>query len=116
MHELSIAQSILDIIVSNVPEDQLHYVRTVSLKVGKSSGIVPESLEFCFMAITAETNLCQARLNIEKIPFVIHCHTCGLEQENEVGSALCASCGSVDTTILSGTEMQFSEIELDEVA
>lgn len=115
MHELSIAQSILDIVMSNVPNDQLKDVRTISLKIGASSGIVADSLEFGFAAITAETPLSSACLRIEKVPFVIRCHSCGLEQENEAGFAVCASCGGIDTTIISGTEMQFSEIELDEV-
>jgi hydrogenase nickel incorporation protein HypA/HybF len=114
MHELSIAQSIVDTIVSNVPEDQLHNVRTVSLKVGSSSGIVPDSLEFGFTAITAETPLRLARLQIEIVPFVIHCHDCGRDLENETGSAVCSSCGGIDTTIVSGNEMLFSEIELEE--
>lgn len=114
MHELSIAQNIIEIVMSNVPKDQLKDVRTISLRIGASSGIVADSLEFGFTAITAETSLRSARLNIEKVPFVIRCHSCGIEQENEEGSAVCASCGGIDTTIVSGTEMQFSEIELEE--
>jgi len=114
MHELSVAQSIVEIIQQHVPPAEWHRVAAVRCKIGMSAGVVPDSLAFSFQAITAESFLSQATLEIESIPFRIHCRACGTTKENEAGWAMCSSCGSMETTILSGYEMQITEIELSE--
>ena len=65
MHELSIAQSILEIIQQHISESDWERVEAVRLKIGAFAGVVPDSLEFSFQAITAETSLNHARLEIE---------------------------------------------------
>ncbi len=50
----------------------------------------------------------------EYIPFRVHCRTCNTNSENEEGFAVCGKCGSTDIQILSGTELQIKEIELEE--
>jgi hydrogenase nickel incorporation protein HypA/HybF len=86
----------------------------VRLKIGAIAGVVPESLKFSFQAITVESLLSHAQLEIESIPFRIHCNTCDATAENEVGFALCSKCGSTDTKILSGSELHITEIEIAE--
>jgi hydrogenase nickel incorporation protein HypA/HybF len=112
MHEMSVAQSLVEIIHQNVPNGDLPNVRAVKLKVGALSGVVPDSLEFSFSVITAETPLREARLDIEHIPFTIHCTGCGKDSSPTLGIVLCPACGSGATQVLSGTELQVSEIEL----
>jgi hydrogenase nickel incorporation protein HypA/HybF len=114
MHELSVAQSIVEIIQQHVPESEWNCVAAVRLKIGAVAGVVPESLEFSFQAITAESPLNHARLEIESVPFRIHCNTCGTTSENEVGFVMCGTCGSTDTKILSGSELYITEIEITE--
>ena len=60
MHEMSMAENILEIIGHYVPEHQQPHVRVVKMRVGELSNIVPESLEFCFGAITLGGPLEQA--------------------------------------------------------
>ena len=86
-------------------------LQLVRLKIGAVAGIVPESLVFSFQAITADSSLFHAHLEIECIPFRIHCNTCHATTENDVGFALCDACGSTDTKILSGTELNIVEIK-----
>jgi hydrogenase nickel incorporation protein HypA/HybF len=114
MHELSIAQGIVDIVRMHVSENDLSDVRSVHLKVGALSGVVAESLEFSFSAITADTPLSQARLSIDRIPFMIQCQSCGAKSESEMGIVVCASCKSPDTRVISGTELQVLHIELSD--
>ena len=114
MHELSVAQSIVEIIQQHIPQSDLERVRAVRLKIGAAAGIVPESLEFSFQAITTESVLNHAMLEIESVPFRIHCNTCDTTAENEFGFALCSTCGSTDTKILSGSELHVTEIEIAE--
>lgn len=114
MHELSVAQSIVEIIQQHIPESERQYVAAVRLKIGAVAGVVPESLEFLFQAITAESSLNHARLEIESVPFRIHCNICDSTLENEAGFMLCGNCGSTDTKMLSGSELYITEIEITE--
>jgi hydrogenase nickel incorporation protein HypA/HybF len=114
MHELSIAQDILEIVHNNVPNDRLSDVRSVVTKLGTFSGVVADSLEFSYQAITADTELEKSFLVFERIPFVILCGDCGNESENREGIAQCSLCGSLNTKICSGTELQVKEIELED--
>jgi hydrogenase nickel incorporation protein HypA/HybF len=114
MHELSIAQNILEIVQQYVPPDHQSNVKSVTVKIGDLAGVVPESLEFCFAAITTETPFKNVRLTIERIPFTLLCPTCHRTSSNDAGIALCPACGSSQTTIVSGTELHVSEIELDD--
>jgi len=109
---MSIAQNIVEIIHQHVPGAELPAVRAVRLKVGALSGVVPDSLEFSFSVMIAETPLSKATLQIEHIPFTIHCSSCGRDNSPELGVILCPSCGSGATRVASGTELQISEIEL----
>jgi len=114
MHELSVAQSIIEIIQQHIPETEWARVAAVRLKIGAVAGVVPDSLEFSFQAITAESLLSHARLEIESVPFRIHCNTCDATGENEIGFAVCSTCGSTDTKMLSGSELNITEIEVTE--
>lgn len=114
MHELSIAQNIVEMIQHHVPKSEWNRVIAVRLKIGAVAGIVPDSLEFSFHAITSETALTHARLLMEKIPFRIRCQACLATTENEYGFAVCSTCESTDVEVLSGTELQVSEIEIEE--
>jgi hydrogenase nickel incorporation protein HypA/HybF len=115
MHELSIAESIVDIVHQYVAPERLCDVRSVSVKVGTFSGVVPDSLEFSYQAINAGTPLERSFLSLERIPFVVLCRNCQWQSESEDGVVLCPKCSSYNTEILSGSELQVKDIELDDV-
>jgi hydrogenase nickel incorporation protein HypA/HybF len=116
MHELSIAQNIVEIIHKHIPEAEWEKVASVHLKIGKVAGVVSDSLDFSFQAITAETSLRNTRLEVESIPFRVLCNACGVTTENEVGFTVCSECGSGNTKVLSGSELDITEIEIAEPA
>jgi hydrogenase nickel incorporation protein HypA/HybF len=114
MHELSIAQGIVDIIRQYVPEEQTADVRRVRIRVGQMAGIVPDSLDFCFGAIVNGTPMGEARLDIEETPVRSQCGGCGEAFTVEGAAFLCPFCGSREIKIISGTELQVIEIELSD--
>jgi len=114
MHELSIAQNILDIIRQSVPPPSHAKIRFVDVKVGVMSGVVAESLSFSFAAIIQDTDLASCAMNILEIPYVIRCHTCAKETSGSAGLALCPECGGLDTEVLSGMELEIQSIHLEE--
>ena len=116
MHELSVAQNIIEIIQQSVSKQSWNQVRAVHVEIGAMAGIVPDSLKFSFEAITEESAFRGAQLIIECIPFRIHCCSCNADTENEDGFAVCGECGSTKVKIVTGTELQIKNIELEETA
>ncbi len=112
MHELSIAQNILEIVREHLPAEVPCQVKSVRIRVGYGAGIVPDSLEFCFSALIAKTPLQGAVLEIERVPFVVKCNTCGKCSSNESEIFLCSFCGGNDVTMVSGNELQVIAIDL----
>ena len=112
MHELSLAQNIVDIVQQHVPTGQATSITTIKLRVGEMSGVVADSLDFCFTAITSSTPLGSAKLQIEHIPFTLRCSVCANSFTSEFGTVLCPTCGNENTEVVGGTEMQIVEIEL----
>jgi hydrogenase nickel incorporation protein HypA/HybF len=113
MHELGIAQSILDLAAEQVPAGQLADVRSIRIRVGDLAGVVVDSLEFCFDAIIAGTPLGRARLEVERVPAVCRCGHCAAEFALG-GSPVfaCRACGGTDVALLAGRELQVVHVEL----
>jgi hydrogenase nickel incorporation protein HypA/HybF len=114
MHELSIAQNIVDIMDQYVPAGQAGTVRLVKVRIGPLAGIVADSLGFCFEAIVGGTPFENARLDIEETPVRSRCDACGRIFAVEGAAFSCPGCGGAELTLLSGTELQVVEIELSD--
>lgn len=67
MHELGVAQSVLDIVRAYVPLEQAGQVREVRLRVGDRAGVLIESLEFCFGVAVAGTPFAGAALSVDRV-------------------------------------------------
>ena len=114
MHELSIAHDIVEIVQQYVPGDALGGVRSVRLRVGGLSGVVPDSLAFSFAAIVSGTPLESARLDIEHVPALGRCNACGREFEAADLIFVCPACGGADVELVSGSDLRVIDIELEE--
>jgi hydrogenase nickel incorporation protein HypA/HybF len=114
MHELSIAQEIIGIVQENLPKENGHAVKSVKLKIGKLTNILPDSLEFCFDALIRSTPLDGAKLEIVHIPVSVKCLQC--QSEHEVGGVAfaCPACGSSNIKMIAGDELLVSEIEISD--
>lgn len=112
MHELSIAQEIVDIIKQSVPVNQWNLIKSANLQLGVFSNILADSLSFCFEASIKNTELEQTKLIIEVIPLTIHCENCFSDTIVEDFIFYCPKCFNPNITILTGQEMQLTAIEL----
>ena len=114
MHELSLAEGILDIVRQYAPGERAAQVTGVRVRVGRLSSVVPDSLAFCFEAIVSGTPYGSARLDIERVPTACQCETCHLEFDTEDMDFTCPSCASERVTIVGGTDLQVVHLELSE--
>ncbi len=112
MHELSIVQNILEMVREHLPSEASRHLKSVRIRVGDGAGVVKDSLEFCFNAVISETPMQGAVLEIEPVPFVVKCNSCGKTSANESGVFLCLFCGGNDVIMVSGNELHVTAIEL----
>ena len=112
MHEVSIAQEIIDIVRNYLPDDKDTSVKSVKVAIGEFSSIHAESLKFGYKVLTKDTNLQNSFLNIENIPLTVKCHECGAESILGEPLFFCPDCSGSKVEIISGTEMKVVEIEI----
>jgi hydrogenase nickel incorporation protein HypA/HybF len=79
MHEMSIAQSVLEIVNDTLQQNPGSKLKKVVVKVGELVAVVPDSLQFCYQALTADTPMEGSELVIEVIPVAASCQDCGRE-------------------------------------
>ncbi len=112
MHELGIAQNILQIVQQSVPETGEASVRIIRIRVGQLSGVVPDSLDFCFSAIIHDTEMKDARLEIEQVPLTSECRDCRQRFPVSEMEFYCPACKSTNLELISGRELEVVEIEM----
>ena len=113
MHELSVCQSILSQLESIAAEHQATSIAIVSLQIGPLSGVEAPLLENAWTIARSGTVADQATLEIEQMPIIIRCSSCGKESEARANKMICGHCGEWRTQLISGDEMLLRSIELD---
>ncbi|MEV0065768.1 MULTISPECIES: hydrogenase maturation nickel metallochaperone HypA [unclassified Amycolatopsis] len=108
MHEMSITQSVVDAIVSRLGSQA---VRSVRLEIGRLSGVVPDSVRFCFDVVCEGTSLQGAELEIDEPPGRAACRDCGAEFGIDDPILLCA-CGSANVEVLAGRQLRIKSVEV----
>jgi len=112
MHELSVAQRILEIAEEKAKGSGLSRITGIKVRIGSLTTVVPEALDFCFGFAKEDTLAGSANLIIEEIQAEALCNCCKLVFPVEQSFFLvCPSCGSSDTTLLKGTELDLLSIE-----
>ncbi len=108
MHELAITQSVVDAVMARTGD---RTVTTVRMRIGRLSGVVPDSMRFCFELVTEGTALEGARLEIDEPGGAAHCRSCGADFTLPDLVLLCR-CGSADVEVRAGRELLVSSVEV----
>ena len=112
MHEMALAESMLDIVESAARGNGGTTVRTVWLEIGALSHVAPDALRFCFDAVTRGTKADGARLEIITTPGLAWCMPCGETVPLAQLGDPCPQCGSYQLTVAQGGDMRVKEIEI----
>ncbi len=113
MHELGIVFYIIKDVKKAASEHGVQHVNAVVMNIGEVSTIVPDYLTDCWRwAVTKEPMLNGAELRINTIPAVTHCDACGKEYETVRYGKTCPHCGSAETWLLRGNEVEIKQIEV----
>lgn len=112
MHELGIVFYAIDAVENVGRQNGLSSVARVTMSLGEVSGVIPSYLEDCWKwAVKRSDLLHDARLEIEEIPAVTVCNDCGRTYPTVQYGKTCPYCGSDDTVLLRGNEVEVKEIE-----
>jgi hydrogenase nickel incorporation protein HypA/HybF len=113
MHELAIARALINAVEARRPAAVT--VRSVRVAVGAASGVVLSALDLAFRAAVAETALCDARLDLERVPARCRCHDCGREHVFDDVLGVCPHCGGLGGELLGGDAIELRSIEVSDV-
>jgi len=128
MHELSIAQKIIETIEAEALKNGMAKVRRAKLKIGKMAAFQKEQLEFCLSTYEKNPILEGITFEITEIPVELTCNVCGRNftdprfDDNEFAHDIahapalyfappCPACASEEISIVAGREMELTSIE-----
>lgn len=113
MHELSLCHGILEVVTATL--DSLSPPRPpvirVTVRVGRLTAVVPDSLQYYFDLLVRDTPLAGAALVIEEVPIRGRCADCAAEFEIATLSFTCPRCGSGLVELTSGRELQVVSLD-----
>ncbi|MFP4070835.1 MAG: hydrogenase maturation nickel metallochaperone HypA [Desulfovibrionales bacterium] len=117
MHELAIAESLVNLIQQELEKHGATKLLKVRVKHGALATVVPEALQMSFEALTRDTNLEGAVLETEEIPLIVRCRECGEEFTPEEGDAFimpCPKCGAeFGHEVIQGKELYLDHLEAE---
>ena len=112
MHEMSLAEGVLQLIEDAARQQPFATVRTVWLEIGELSGVEPEAMVFCFDAVTRGSIAQGARLEIIRLPGTGWCMACARTVPMTEVFGECPVCGGHQVQVTGGTEMRVKELEV----
>ena len=113
MHELSIVQNIVTIVVDEAKRVGATSVKTIRIRAGALRGIVPQQLQFSFEFVKTGTIVEDATLELEVLPIRATCKACSCEFGVENYEMICPECKSKDLDLIQGMELDVKEIEIE---
>lgn len=109
MHEMSLAEGVLQIVEEHAVAQGIGRVGSVVLEIGELAGVEVEALRFCFDAVTRATRLEGAALRIDALPGRGWCMACAESVAIAQLYDACPRCGSHQVQATGGTEMRVKE-------
>ena len=114
MHEMGIANSVLQAVHNEMRRYPESYASKVCVRIGQMAAVDQDSLRFCFEAITRETEFERLQLEVEICPLKYHCTRCGGDFVVHDYDVRCPACASVETQCISGDELELAYLEVEE--
>jgi hydrogenase nickel incorporation protein HypA/HybF len=114
VHELAIAQRIVEVLADTASRHGGGRVLVARLALGRLTCVDPETLAFAFDVACRGTCAEGCRLDIERVPLVVECGSCGHEGERAGPVDPCPRCGGVGGEVRQGREFRLLTLDLDE--
>lgn len=112
MHELALAESVVQIITRKARAAGAERISAVRLEIGALSHVSPQALRFSFDAAARGSLADGARLEIDTVPGRAWCADCAGEVEIAARGAPCPGCGGYALAVTGGEEMRVRDMEV----
>ena len=114
MHEMSIAVSIVDIVIGAALKEKAVKVEQVEIEIGELSGILPDFLNVCLDAASRDTLAEGATFNIRMIRGEAECEQCDALFACPSFMDPCPECGSYEVRTIRGDDMKVVSITIND--
>jgi len=113
MHEMSIAQNILEIVDEYMVREPASKLVEVVVEIGEMVAVVPESLHFCYDVLVEKSKYQDSKLILNVLPLQGSCRSCGFVFKIENYNFNCPSCHSADLDVQGGQELRITHLEVE---
>jgi hydrogenase nickel incorporation protein HypA/HybF len=113
MHELSLAQSLIELIEEESQRQAFMRVRKIWLEVGALAGVEPEALRFGLEVATQKTCAEGAELDMSILPGSAWCFDCEKTIEIQALYDGCPHCNSHRLQVTGGDQMKLKQLEVE---
>lgn len=113
MHEMSLAEGVLQIVEDTARREGARRVKAVFLDIGELSSVQPEALSFCLEVVMRGSVAEGAQMVLTPVPGSAWCLPCGETVAIHERYDPCPRCGSHQLQPTGGTEMRVREIEIE---
>ena len=112
MHELPVAQSILDIALRHAEQAQASKIVAIHVTIGQLSSVVDDSVAFYWDMIAQGTPAEGARLEFKRIPARLRCLDCLHEYTYEGEEFACPACSGAQVQVIAGREFFLESLDV----
>ncbi len=113
MHELAVAQALVEQVEAVISQHQAAGATSIRVRIGPLAGVVPDLLATAFPLAAAGSRSEHAVLDLVDAPIKVRCQTCGAETEAAMNRLICGACGDWHTQVISGDELLLESVELE---
>ncbi|RFD21351.1 hydrogenase maturation nickel metallochaperone HypA [Komagataeibacter melaceti] len=112
MHEMSLCESLIDVIEESGQRENFSRVRRVRVEIGRFAGVEVEALRFGFDVVARGTVVEGAALELHEAPGRAWCFDCGTDVELLQRLDPCPHCGGTRLQPTGGTEIRIMDLEV----
>ena len=114
MHEMSLAESVREIVDDTARANAAVRVKVVRLEIGKLAQVEVEALRFAFDVVKRGSLAHDATLEIVETDGIAWCMPCGETVAIAQRGQPCPCCGSYQLQVTGGDAMRVVDLEIDQ--
>ncbi len=114
MHELSIVEQMVSMVLEQANAVKAKKVQRVYLVIGELSGVLNDAVELYFAILTKDTIAAGAELFFTRPPTLVRCRACGTEYSPENMKIVCPNCKEQKIEIISGRELYIDSLDTEQ--
>ncbi|MBV8047924.1 MAG: hydrogenase maturation nickel metallochaperone HypA [Paludibacterium sp.] len=113
MHEMSLAEGVLQLLEEQAETQRYHKVKQVWLNIGELAGVDVDALTFSLEVVCRDSLADGAVFHIVREPGRGWCLQCSREVELPTRYHGCPHCGRYQIQVTGGTDMRVGELEVE---